>query len=157
MASHKSSWSLAIAMFVCCWLSSSVASSGVGKCKLKVMTHKARQVDQFGYACEDDVKIYTCGGYCLSSEVPHWQFPYKESRHPVCQHDKVQHKHVRLTNCHPKADPSTSHYHFVEAATCKCKMCSSESTSCEWLPPGSSFLNSINLESEDMDDLSAED
>lgn len=69
MSDHKSSWSLAIAMFVCCWLSSSVASSGVGKCKLKVMTHKARQVDQFGYACEDDVKIYTCGGYCLSSEV----------------------------------------------------------------------------------------
>lgn len=41
----------------------------MGKCKLKIMTHKARQVDQFGYACEDDVKIYTCGGYCLSSEV----------------------------------------------------------------------------------------
>lgn len=68
MSDHKSNWSLAVALFVCCWLSSS-ASSGGGKCKLKVMTHKARQVDQFGYACEDDVKIYTCGGYCLSSEV----------------------------------------------------------------------------------------
>ncbi|XP_013177382.1 PREDICTED: glycoprotein hormone beta-5 [Papilio xuthus] len=123
------------------------------RCKLKRYSHKAMQTDLNGRRCWDEVKIGSCWGYCLSYEISHWQFPYKESHHPVCVHGERRPASVKLQNCDPGVQPGTDIYHFVEAVNCKCQVCSSEDTSCEWLPPDSSLLDGLILREELAEEL----
>ncbi|OWR48297.1 glycoprotein hormone beta-5 [Danaus plexippus] len=133
------------------WCVSDGASSSLNnRCKLKRYTHKAVQTDFNGLRCWDDVKILSCWGFCLSYEIAHWQFPYKESHHPVCVHGERKHASVKLRHCDAGVEPGTELYHYVEAVNCKCQVCSSEDTSCEWLPPDSPFGGLIR---EDVDGM----
>ncbi|XP_072939219.1 thyrostimulin beta-5 subunit-like [Epargyreus clarus] len=152
MPSNRSK-SFIIALVLWCSIVLSEAASPGARCKLKKHTHKAVQTDYNGLRCWDEVKIKSCWGYCLSYEISHWQFPYKESHHPVCVHGDRRHASTRLRNCDPGVQPGTEVYHYVEAASCRCQVCSSEDTSCEWLPPDSSLLGGLMLgeDSEDLD------
>ncbi|KAJ2949996.1 hypothetical protein O0L34_g11328 [Tuta absoluta] len=132
-------WLTTIAVAIC--LTACVAASS--RCKLMIHVHRAEQKDLKGNVCWDNVKIRSCRGYCLTYETPHWQFPYKESHHVVCVHDGRKHKFVQLRNCDPGVEPNTEDYHYVEAASCKCKICSSDDTSCEWLPPDSTLIDEL--------------
>ncbi|XP_013187798.1 glycoprotein hormone beta-5-like [Amyelois transitella] len=123
------------------------------RCKPRRYTHKAMQTDLNGRRCWDDVKINACWGYCMSYEISDWQFPYKESHHPVCVHYERKHASAKLKNCDPGVQQGTDVYHYVEAASCKCQGCSSEDTSCEWLPPDSSLLGGLILKEELEEEL----
>ncbi|CAH0714257.1 unnamed protein product, partial [Brenthis ino] len=135
-----------------CWAIHNTSAQSSSRCKLKRYTHKAVQTDLNGLRCWDDVKIKSCWGYCLSYETAHWQFPYKESYHPVCVHGERKHASVKLRFCDPDVEPGTELYHYVEAVNCKCQVCSSEDTSCEWLPPDYSLLGD-RLVKEQLDDI----
>ncbi|XP_068632678.1 glycoprotein hormone beta-5 [Battus philenor] len=137
-------------LFWCIIISVNASNS---RCKLKRYSHKAVQTDLNGRRCWDEVKVGSCWGYCLSYEISHWQFPYKESHHPVCVHGERRPFSVKLRNCDPGAQPGTDIYHFVEAVNCKCQVCSSEDTSCEWLPPDSSLLDGLILREELSEEL----
>ncbi|XP_037975285.2 thyrostimulin beta-5 subunit [Plutella xylostella] len=126
---------------------------GNSKCKPRYYTHKAMQTDDNGRRCWGDVKILSCWGYCLSYEISDWQFPYKESHHPVCVHGERRHASARLRQCDPNVEPGTETYHYVEAKNCRCQVCSSEDTSCEWLPPDSSLLGGLVLREEIEEEL----
>ncbi|XP_037073536.1 thyrostimulin beta-5 subunit-like [Pollicipes pollicipes] len=89
------------------------------------------QMDEAGRACWGDIRVMTCWGHCRSHEVPDWRFPFKRSHHPVCIHDRVQLRTVRLEHCDPGAAPATADYKYLDAVTCKCAACSSALTSCE--------------------------
>ncbi|XP_050346711.1 thyrostimulin beta-5 subunit isoform X1 [Nymphalis io] len=127
------------------------SASPNSRCKLKRYTHNAVQTDFNGLRCWDEVDIMSCWGYCLSYETADWQFPYKVSFHPVCVHGERKHASIKLRYCDPGVEPGTEIYHYVEAANCKCQVCSSEDTSCEWLPPDYSLLNENSI-SEQMED-----
>ncbi|XP_050674064.1 glycoprotein hormone beta-5 [Leptidea sinapis] len=138
-------------LLVCLSVYCATATSS-SRCKLKRYAHKAVQTDFNGLRCWDDVKIMSCWGYCLSYEISHWQFPYKESHHPICVHGERKHASVILRHCDPGVEDGTEVYHYVEAASCKCQVCSSEDTSCEWLPPDSTLIEGLTRERlEDMD------
>ncbi|XP_045768584.1 thyrostimulin beta-5 subunit [Maniola jurtina] len=152
MVNNRSSFSVVLSVLVVsCWFIYCSGSPSNSRCKLKRYIHKAVQTDFNGLRCWDDVKILSCWGYCFSYEISHWQFPYKVSTHPVCVHGERKHASVQLRNCDPGVEPGTEIYHFVEAANCKCQVCSSEDTSCEWLPPDSSLLGS--LIKEELDEI----
>ncbi|XP_045532834.1 glycoprotein hormone beta-5 [Pieris brassicae] len=143
----------AIFSFWIFWIMTCDAGPSSARCKLKKYSHKAIQMDLNGLRCWDDVKIMSCWGYCLSYEISHWQFPYKESHHPVCVHGERKHASLKLRHCDPGVEPGTEVYHYVEAASCKCQVCSSEDTSCEWLPPDSTIVDGLIREQllEDME------
>uniref|UniRef100_A0A2H1X2Q7 SFRICE_011744 n=1 Tax=Spodoptera frugiperda TaxID=7108 RepID=A0A2H1X2Q7_SPOFR len=148
------SMSVSTVMLVfCCWALMCTGASLTGRCKVKRHTHKAMQTDLNGRRCWDDVKITGCGGYCLSYEISDWQFPYKQSHHPVCVHGDRKHASVKLRHCDPGVQPGTDIYHYVEATSCRCQACSSEDTSCEWLPPDSSLLGGLVLREEIEEEL----
>ncbi|XP_045495119.1 thyrostimulin beta-5 subunit [Colias croceus] len=135
-----------------CLIISCCGAPSSARCKPKRYSHKAVQTDFNGLRCWDEVKIMSCWGYCLSYEISHWQFPYKESHHPVCVHGERKHSSVKLRHCDPGVEPGTEVYHYVEAASCKCQVCSSEDTSCEWLPPDSTIFEGLMREQlEDME------
>ncbi|CAG4985756.1 unnamed protein product [Colias eurytheme] len=135
-----------------CLIISCSGAPSSARCKPKRYSHKAVQTDFNGLRCWDEVKIMSCWGYCLSYEISHWQFPYKESHHPVCVHGERKHSSVKLRHCDPGVEPGTEVYHYVEAASCKCQVCSSEDTSCEWLPPDSTIFEGLMREQlEDME------
>lgn len=55
-------------------------------------------------------------------QISDWQFPYKQSHHPVCVHGDRKHASVKLRNCDPGVQPGTDVYHYVEATSCKCQV-----------------------------------
>ncbi|GBP75722.1 Thyrostimulin beta-5 subunit [Eumeta japonica] len=83
------------------------------------------------------------------SAVADWEFPYKISRHPVCVHSARRPISLRLRHCDPNVERGTELYHYIAAEDCHCQKCSSESTSCEWLPPNSTLLG---LDADALDD-----
>ncbi|NP_001124380.1 glycoprotein hormone beta 5 [Bombyx mori] len=145
---------MTVGLMACiCWAFFCVDASMSVRCKLKRHSHKVMQTDLNSRRCWDDVKIVSCWGYCLSYEISDWQFPYKESHHPVCVHGERRHASVKLRNCDPGVEPGTEIYHYVEAVNCRCQVCSSEDTSCEWLPPDSSLLGGLILKEELEEEL----
>ncbi|XP_049867941.1 thyrostimulin beta-5 subunit-like [Pectinophora gossypiella] len=147
MSDHRQ-WLVTLALVL--YLTACLAATT--RCRPKYHMHKAVQTDLKGRKCWDNVKIQSCGGFCLSYEISHWQFPYKESHHPVCVHNERRHKFVKLRHCDAGVDPNTEDYHYVEAASCKCKICSSEDTSCEWLPPDSNLLDELLITEEEIEE-----
>ncbi|KAJ0175678.1 hypothetical protein K1T71_008837 [Dendrolimus kikuchii] len=139
---------LTLCMIICCLVLMCAGDSMNSRCRIKRHTHKAMQTDLTGRRCWDDVKIASCWGYCLSYEISDWQFPYKKSHHPVCVHGERKHASAKLKHCDPGFQPGTDVYHYVEAVNCRCQVCSSEDTSCEWLPPDSSILGGLILKEE---------
>ncbi|GBP31625.1 Thyrostimulin beta-5 subunit [Eumeta japonica] len=180
------------------------------RCNRRFYRHRAMQTDMNGLRCWGDVKIMSCWGRCLSSEVADWQFPYKKSDHPVCVHGERRHASTRLPHCEPGVAPGTEIYHFVEARNCRCQVvivasqsqrshqcvaglldrnktcdgggllegewgyeegsgppelsltgrnatanvvCSSEDTSCEWLPPDTDAMSLLLSKHETDDEL----
>ncbi|CAG9785542.1 unnamed protein product [Diatraea saccharalis] len=103
-----------------------------------------------------NIKSYTRCKKCflIFVKISDWQFPYKESHHPVCVHGERKHASVKLRHCDPGVVPGTEDYHYVEAANCRCQVCSSEDTSCEWLPPDSSLLGGLILKEEIEEEFS---
>ncbi|XP_059046591.1 thyrostimulin beta-5 subunit-like isoform X1 [Achroia grisella] len=154
MGSNRSKFSVKRVILVFwCLVVLMAESSFSARCKLRKYTHEAIQTDLNGRRCWDDVKIMGCWGYCLSHEISDWQFPYKESFHPVCVHSERKHASAKLRHCDPGVVSGTEIYHYVEASSCKCQVCSSEDTSCEWLPPDSSLLGGLILKKELEEDL----
>ncbi|XP_045447396.1 thyrostimulin beta-5 subunit isoform X1 [Melitaea cinxia] len=153
MGRSKNNYNLVlVGLMLSCWVANCRNALSSSKCKLRRYTHNAVQIDFNGLRCWDEVEIMSCWGYCLSHETADWQFPYKVSYHPVCLHGDRKHASVKLRNCDPGVEPGTDVYHYVEAAYCKCQVCSSEDTSCEWLPPDYFLLDqSIKEELEDME------
>lgn len=69
----------------------------------------------------------------LDAQISDWRFPFKRSHHPVCQHDEIRVRSVRLRNCDPGVAEGTDTYQLVEAVSCKCQTCNSKLTACEGL------------------------
>jgi hypothetical protein len=69
-----------------------------------------------------------------SSQIADWRFPYKQSYHPICGHDKKRMKKIRLKYCEEGVDERIRSYKIVEAVTCSCRVCHSSLASCEGLP-----------------------
>ncbi|XP_067120017.1 glycoprotein hormone beta-5-like [Centruroides vittatus] len=104
--------------------------AGLG-CHPRSYTYMAKRTDEFGRKCWDDITTIACWGRCDTAEIAHWKFPYKISFHRVCIHDKVKLKQTTLQFCDPGVDPSLRIYRYLEAKSCSCKVCRSETTSCE--------------------------
>ncbi|XP_026732994.1 thyrostimulin beta-5 subunit-like [Trichoplusia ni] len=119
------------------------SSHAVSPCKLRVHLARAEQTDENGLRCWDTVKVPACGGRCDSREISDWEFPFKKSHHPVCVYGGRLPLVVRLRHCDYGVAPGTDLFHFVAAEDCRCKVCSSQYTSCEWLPPNSTLLDGI--------------
>lgn len=100
-------------------------------CHRRLYTYRITQADENGYECWDNVSVWSCWGRCDSNEISDWKFPYKRSFHPVCVHSGRSKAVATLRNCHPKADPNTKSYEYLEAIACNCQACSSTDTSCE--------------------------
>lgn len=101
------------------------------ECHRRAYTFTARQTDDQGRKCWDDITVIGCWGRCDTAEIAHWQFPYKISFHRVCIHDRQRLTKTTLRNCDEGADPSLRIYWYREAISCSCKVCKSENTSCE--------------------------
>ncbi|KAJ0175703.1 hypothetical protein K1T71_008862 [Dendrolimus kikuchii] len=95
-----------------------------------------------------------CGGRCNSREVidiyyplklflncTDCEFPFKVSYQPVCMYGSRRMLKIRLRHCDSGVDSATEIFHFVGADNYHCKICSSQYTSCEWLPPNSTLLD----------------
>ncbi|XP_059049648.1 thyrostimulin beta-5 subunit-like [Achroia grisella] len=113
-------------------------------CTKRVSLARAEQTDDKGRRCWDRVKVHSCGGRCDSREISDWEFPFKKSHHPVCVYGTRRPVMVRLRNCDADVVPGTENFHYIAADDCRCKVCSSHHTSCEWLPPNSTLLQGIN-------------
>ncbi|XP_030024166.1 thyrostimulin beta-5 subunit-like [Manduca sexta] len=133
-----SSWLLLV---VC--LALEVHSGGLSPCSRRIYLAKAEQADEMGRRCWDTVKVPACGGRCDSREISDWEFPFKKSYHPVCVYGSRKSLVVYLRNCDPGVTSGTDVFHFVAAENCRCKVCSSQYTSCEWLPPNATVLTGI--------------
>ncbi|CAB3223827.1 unnamed protein product [Arctia plantaginis] len=128
------------------------SSRSVSPCKLRVYLARAEQLDDNGLRCWDTVKMPVCGGRCDTNEISDWEFPFKKSHHPVCAYGTRRPLTARLRHCDHGAVPGTELFHFVAADDCRCKVCSSQFTSCEWLPPNSTLLSNIDYKFEDYDE-----
>ncbi|NP_001296463.1 uncharacterized LOC101737993 [Bombyx mori] len=115
-------------------------------CARRVYLARAEQRDDKGRRCWDNVKVPSCGGRCDSREISDWEFPFKRSYHPVCVYGTRIPLIVRLRHCDEDVTPGTDIFHYVAAENCRCKVCSSQHTSCEWLPPNSTLLEGIATE-----------
>ena len=67
-------------------------------------------------------------------QIADWRFPFKQSYHPICGHDKKRMRKVRLKHCDAGVEDSLRSYKIVEAVTCSCRVCHSSQASCEGLP-----------------------
>ncbi|XP_075974662.1 thyrostimulin beta-5 subunit-like [Anticarsia gemmatalis] len=128
------------------------SSRGLSTCKLRVYLARAEQIDENGLRCWDTVKVPACGGRCDSREISDWEFPFKKSHHPVCVHSARRPLTTHLRNCDSGVAPGTDVFQFVAAEDCRCKVCSSQHTSCEWLPPNSTLLEKIDDDFEGFDE-----
>ncbi|XP_072939024.1 thyrostimulin beta-5 subunit-like [Epargyreus clarus] len=126
-----------------------VSATEIGSCSKLVHLARAEQSDENGLKCWDAVKVPTCGGRCDSSEIADWEFPFKKSHHPVCMFGSRRLLSVRLRHCDPGVVPGTELFHFVAADDCRCRVCSSHHTSCEWLPTNSTLLQVLNGDSKE--------
>lgn len=115
-------------------------------CNKRVQIARAQQHDSLGRNCWDLVTVTSCGGRCHSREISHYEFPYKKSHHPVCGLSARRYVTVALRHCDPGVTPGTEVFTYVAAEQCKCGICSSEDTSCEWLPPNSTLLKGLRDE-----------
>ncbi|XP_049868140.1 thyrostimulin beta-5 subunit-like [Pectinophora gossypiella] len=118
-------------------------SRDLTSCTKRIYLARAEQIDPNGLRCWDTVKVPSCGGRCDSREISDWQFPFKLSRHPVCGFGARKPLIVRLRHCDPGVAAGTEVFHYVAADDCRCKVCSSQHTSCEWLPPNSTLLDAL--------------
>lgn len=130
-----------VALF--CFTSLTVASSPMAPddvsvdpeqlgCHKRKYTYRVSQSDKFGRSCWDFVSVNSCFGRCDSNEISDWKFPFKRSYHPVCVYAGRVATIATLRNCDPDTEPETSRYHYLEAVGCKCQMCTSLDTSCEF-------------------------
>ncbi|KAL0880815.1 hypothetical protein ABMA27_002000 [Loxostege sticticalis] len=142
---------------MCCVVALCIGGSLGARCKPRTYLHQAMQTDLNGRRCWGEVQIKSCWGYCLSYEISDWQFPYKESHHPVCVHGSRKHALAKLKHCDPGVQSGTEDYHYVEAASCRCQVCSSDDTSCEWLPPDSLLLGGLVLKEELQEEIAEDD
>ncbi|XP_013420784.1 thyrostimulin beta-5 subunit [Lingula anatina] len=78
--------------------------------------------------CYDEVTVYACCGRCQSYEYGEIGTPFKISEHYVCTYKTKTPRTVTLTHCHPDHPDPTAE---VFDATCECRKCSSDDTSCE--------------------------
>ncbi|XP_041988171.1 thyrostimulin beta-5 subunit [Aricia agestis] len=118
------------------------------------LTHvaQAERFDDNGLRCYDNVKVHMCGGKCESSEISDWEFPFKKSHHPVCVYGARHLLMVRLRHCDTGVTPGTDVFRYVTAEDCRCKMCSSQKTNCEWLPPNSTLLDGLKKKTTKIDE-----
>ncbi|KAM3959608.1 thyrostimulin beta-5 subunit [Aphomia sociella] len=148
MARDKSVWLLLILSL---W--TLVTTEGMEICVRRVTLARAEQIDEKGRRCWDRVKVHSCGGRCDSREISDWEFPFKKSHHPVCVYGTRRSVMARLRNCDPGVTPGTENFHYIAAEDCRCKVCSSQHTSCEWLPPNSTLLQGIDDNLDDDYDM----
>ncbi|XP_063365370.1 thyrostimulin beta-5 subunit-like [Cydia amplana] len=128
-------------------------SGELSLCKRHVYIARAEQADEHGRKCWDHVKVPTCGGRCDSREVSDWQFPFKKAHHPVCVHGSRRPLMVKLRHCDEGVTKGTEIFHYIAAEECRCMICSSQHTSCEWLPPHSTIVEGFVDETEKDDDI----
>ncbi|XP_053612927.1 thyrostimulin beta-5 subunit-like isoform X2 [Plodia interpunctella] len=121
-----------------------VAAGGLEPCTKRMTPARAEQMDSKGLRCWDNVKVPSCGGRCDSREVSDWEFPFKISHHPVCVYGSRRKMLVHLRHCDPGVEPDTDKFTFFAAEDCRCQICSSQHTSCEWLPPNATILQGIH-------------
>lgn len=115
--------------------SSAAAADSPMECKLKRYKFTASKVDQFGNKCSGEVVATICYGGCDTGEIADWLFPYKKSIHKVCRHGQRVRRRKLLTDCEwagseAPVDPQLREYHYVDAASCVCKKCTSIDTTC---------------------------
>ncbi|XP_044754549.1 thyrostimulin beta-5 subunit [Coccinella septempunctata] len=103
------------------------------ECRERVYTFQVTQTDENGKQCWDALSTVACWGRCDSNEISDWRFPFKKSNHPVCIHYGRNRNVVTLRHCEEGALPEAARYEYLEAAGCKCQICSSSDTSCEGL------------------------
>ncbi|KAI8422486.1 hypothetical protein MSG28_006305 [Choristoneura fumiferana] len=120
-----------------------IVSGELNLCRRKTYIGRAEQADDNGKKCWDKVKVPFCSGRCDSREVSDWRFPFKKSHHPVCMHSTRRTLHVKLRHCDEGVAEGTEQFQFIGAEDCRCMTCSSQHTSCEWLPPHSSIVEGI--------------
>ncbi|PZC85113.1 hypothetical protein B5X24_HaOG202877 [Helicoverpa armigera] len=126
---------------------------GAAPCKLRVYLARAEQTDENGLKCWDTVKVPACGGRCDSREISDWEFPFKKSHHPVCLYGSRRPLMVRLRHCDAGVATGTDVFHYIAAEECRCKVCSSEYTSCEWMPPNSTLMDGVDgMDFEDLEE-----
>ncbi|XP_065167472.1 thyrostimulin beta-5 subunit-like [Atheta coriaria] len=102
-------------------------------CHRSTYTYRVTQSDAVGKQCWDTVTVMACWGRCDSNEISDWRFPYKKSSHPVCVHYGRSQAVVQLRHCEEGASEDARRYEYLEAAGCRCQLCSSSDTSCEGL------------------------
>ncbi|XP_046457259.1 uncharacterized protein LOC124204257 [Daphnia pulex] len=100
-------------------------------CFRRPYTFKVYQEDSEGRSCWDVVTVTSCWGRCSSNEIADWRFPFKRSQHPVCQHDSILPRAITLRNCDPEVNLGTELYMALDAVTCRCELCRTDTTNCE--------------------------
>ncbi|KAG1652390.1 Thyrostimulin beta-5 subunit [Nymphon striatum] len=110
---------------------SMIDPKGTLKCHRREFTYKVLRKDRLGRKCTDYITAMSCWGRCDSNEIADWRFPFKKSYHPVCIHDKMRLRRVRLRKCEEGAEKEARLYEFVEAVTCSCQVCKSSGASCQ--------------------------
>ncbi|XP_074594674.1 glycoprotein hormone beta 5 [Brevipalpus obovatus] len=103
-------------------------------CLRREFTYKAVKTDDFGRKCWQYITVKACWGRCDSLEIADYRFPYKKSYHPVCIHNRMQLKRIKLENCHPGVSDELRDYYYKDALSCKCSVCRSSLASCEGPP-----------------------
>jgi len=78
--------------------------------------------------CAGSVTVNSCWGRCDSSEIGDYVMPYRISHHPVCTYTDRIWRRVTLQGCGDYPDPTVE---VFDAASCECKLCDSDFTSCE--------------------------
>nr|XP_022917830.1 thyrostimulin beta-5 subunit [Onthophagus taurus] len=101
------------------------------QCHRRSYTYKVSQMDVNGRQCRDTLRVWACWGRCDSNEISDYRFPFKKSSHPVCVHYARTKSVAFLRDCDEDALPLTARYEYLEAASCRCQLCSSSDTSCE--------------------------
>lgn len=107
------------------------ASQLLAGCQKRTLEFVATKVDANGHRCWGKVYTTICHGQCESGEYADWLFPYKKSIHKVCGYGKRLPKVTQLRQCSsPQVDPAARMYHYTDAGSCLCQVCSHHDTTC---------------------------
>ncbi|XP_015781999.1 uncharacterized serine-rich protein C215.13-like [Tetranychus urticae] len=101
------------------------------ECHRREFTFNASRSDGLGRKCWGLVTSMSCWGRCDSMEIADYKFPYKQSYHKVCIHNRKAIRTTLLPYCDRGVHQSLKIYKYVDAISCSCQFCDSSIASCE--------------------------